>query len=69
MPDFDNSDLIVTLVALLMYPPLAVLLHTGLLPEFALNIVLTMVFYLPGVAHAIWVITRHTKTFHFRGES
>lgn len=38
-------------------PPLGVFLQVGLRGAFWLNILLWLMFYVPGVLHAVWVIT------------
>ncbi|MFQ5571560.1 MAG: YqaE/Pmp3 family membrane protein [Rhodothermales bacterium] len=37
-------------------PPLGVFLKIGLGGHFWLNIVLTLIGYIPGLVHAIWII-------------
>jgi len=39
------------------FPPVGVFLQVGLGGAFWLNLLLTLLFYLPGSIHAIWVIT------------
>lgn len=39
-----------------LIPPLGVFLQVGIGLQFWINIVLTLLGYLPGVIHAIWVI-------------
>ncbi len=39
-------------------PPVAVALKQGIGVQFLINIVLTIVGWLPGVIHALWVNTR-----------
>lgn len=41
-----------------LLPPVGVLLTVGLGGAFWLNILLTLLGYLPGVIHAVWVIAR-----------
>ena len=49
------------LLALLL-PPLAVYRRTGgLRPAFWIGVALTLAFYLPGVAFAIWTERRHRR--------
>jgi uncharacterized membrane protein YqaE (UPF0057 family) len=50
-------DLVRILLAVLL-PPLGVFLQVGLGLHFWLNIVLTLLGYLPGLVHAIWIIAR-----------
>jgi uncharacterized membrane protein YqaE (UPF0057 family) len=39
-------------------PPLGVFLQVGLGLLFWLNILLTLLGYIPGIVHAIWIIAR-----------
>ena len=39
-------------------PPLGVFLQVGLRPQFWLNIVLTLLGYIPGIIHAVWIIAK-----------
>jgi len=48
-------DLITFLTAILL-PPLAVFLKVGLTTQFWINVILTMLGYVPGIFHAFWVI-------------
>lgn len=53
-------DLIRILLCLFV-PPLGVLLEAGLGKHFFINLVLTLFGWLPGVVHAIWVMTRRPQ--------
>jgi uncharacterized membrane protein YqaE (UPF0057 family) len=44
------------LVLSLLIPPLGVFLQVGFGLHFWLNIILTLIGYVPGLIHAIWVI-------------
>lgn len=48
-------DLLRILVAILL-PPLGVFLQEGLGAQFWINILLTLLGYIPGIVHAVWVI-------------
>lgn len=48
-------DFIRILLAILL-PPLGVFLQVGLGAQFWINIVLTLLGYIPGIVHAIWII-------------
>ena len=48
-------DIIRTILSIII-PPVGVFLQVGLGKHFWINIVLTLLGYLPGVIHAIWVI-------------
>jgi len=50
-------DLIRIIFAILL-PPLGVFLQVGLGVQFWLNILLTLLGYIPGIVHAIWIIAR-----------
>ncbi|WP_297188536.1 YqaE/Pmp3 family membrane protein [uncultured Porticoccus sp.] len=41
----------------ILIPPLGVFLQVGIGLQFWVNILLTMLGYIPGVLHAIWIIT------------
>ncbi len=50
---------VITLVILaVLLPPLGVFLQVGLGLHFWLNILLTLLGYIPGIVHAIWIIAR-----------
>ena len=50
-------DLIRILVAILL-PPLGVFLQVGIGLQFWINILLTILGYVPGIVHAVWIIAR-----------
>ena len=39
-----------------LIPPLGVFLQVGIGPQFWINILLTLLGYIPGVVHAVWII-------------
>ncbi|MDD5206462.1 MAG: YqaE/Pmp3 family membrane protein [Desulfobacterales bacterium] len=49
---------IVRIIFAIILPPLGVFLQVGLGMHFWLNILLTILGYLPGIVHAIWVIAK-----------
>lgn len=51
------SDLLRILLAVFL-PPLGVFLQVGLGGQFWLNILLTLLGYIPGIVHAVWIIAR-----------
>ena len=51
------ANLLRILLAVLL-PPVGVLLTVGFGGQFWLNILLTLLGYLPGIVHAVWVIAR-----------
>lgn len=50
-------DLIRLIFAILL-PPLGVFLQVGFGLQFWINILLTLMGYLPGIIHAVWIIAR-----------
>jgi uncharacterized membrane protein YqaE (UPF0057 family) len=50
-------DVVRILLAILI-PPLGVFLQVGIGLHFWLNILLTLLGYVPGIIHAIWVILK-----------
>jgi uncharacterized membrane protein YqaE (UPF0057 family) len=46
------------LVAILL-PPLGVFLQVGLGKQFWINVLLTILGYIPGIVHAVWVIAKY----------
>ncbi len=53
----SSTDLI-RIIAAILLPPLGVFLQVGLGPQFWINILLTLLGYIPGIVHAIWIIAR-----------
>jgi uncharacterized membrane protein YqaE (UPF0057 family) len=54
----EKMELIRIIIAVLL-PPLGVLLQVGLGKHFWLNLLLTLLGYIPGIVHAIWVIAKN----------
>jgi len=50
-------DVLRILLAIVL-PPLGVFLQVGLGLHFWINILLTLLGYVPGIIHAIWVIVK-----------
>ncbi len=50
-----KANLLLIILAILL-PPLAVYLAKGLKKDFWINIILCLLFYIPGIIHALWVI-------------
>lgn len=51
-------ELLKIVIAILL-PPVGVFLQVGLGKHFWLNILLTILGYIPGIVHAIWVIAKN----------
>lgn len=46
------------IVLAILLPPVGVFLKVGLGAQFWINILLTLLGYIPGIVHAAWVIAR-----------
>ncbi len=53
------GDLLRIIIAILI-PPLGVFLTVGLRGPFWINIVLSLLGYVPGIVHAVWVIAKRS---------
>lgn len=51
-------ELVKIIIAILL-PPVGVFLQVGIGKHFWLNILLTLLGYIPGIVHAIWVIAKN----------
>lgn len=52
----DNK--IVLIIAALLLPPLAAGLKKGIGKDLAINVLLCFLGWIPGVIHALWLVTR-----------
>jgi len=51
----------IRIVFSILLPPLGVFLKVGIGGHFWLNILLTLFGYVPGLVHAVWVLSRSTR--------
>ncbi len=49
---------VIRVILSILLPPVGVFLQVGLGLQFWINIVLTLLGYIPGIIHAVWVIAR-----------
>ncbi|MCX5659831.1 MAG: YqaE/Pmp3 family membrane protein [Planctomycetota bacterium] len=49
----------IKMLAAIFIPPLGVFLEVGLTTQFFVNILLTLLGFIPGVIHAFYIILRH----------
>lgn len=49
---------LIRIICSVLPPPLGVFLQVGIGRQFWLNIVLTLLGYIPGIVHAVWIIAR-----------
>ena len=54
----NRADTVRVLLSILL-PPVGVFLEVGLGMHFWLNVLLTLLGYVPGIIHAVWIILRH----------
>ena len=57
MSEPDTNTLLLIIIAILL-PPLAVGLKAGVGGHLLLNIILTILFWLPGILHAVYVVLK-----------
>ncbi len=57
MADLTEQKLLLVIIAILI-PPLAVGLKEGIGVHLILNIVLCLLFWLPGLLHALYIVLR-----------
>ena len=48
----------VLIILAILLPPVAVFLNNGAGKDLLINIVLCLLFYIPGILHALWLITK-----------
>lgn len=49
------------IIIAIFIPPLAVFLTVGIKADFWINLLLTLLGYLPGIIHAVWIIAKNDK--------
>jgi len=49
------------IIIAIVLPPLGVFLTSGISTAFFINIGLTILGWLPGSIHAVWVVTKHAE--------
>jgi len=53
----NNNKILLIIIAILL-APVAVFLKKGAGKDLVINIVLCLLFLLPGVIHALWLVTK-----------
>lgn len=56
--DSAGSDLLKIILAVIL-PPLGVFFEVGMTKQFWINVLLTLLGFLPGIIHAVYVIAKH----------
>lgn len=49
---------LVLIILAIFLPPIAVFLKSGVGKDLLINILLCLLFYVPGIIHALWVCTK-----------
>jgi len=49
---------IIKIIFAILLPPVGVFLEVGIGKHFWINIILTLLGYIPGIVHAVWVIAK-----------
>lgn len=49
---------IIRLIFAIILPPVGVFMQVGLTAQFWINVLLTLLGYIPGIIHAVWVILK-----------
>ena len=52
---------IIQLAASILFPPLGVFLVTGISSALIINILLTLLGWIPGVIHAFWLLSKQSE--------
>jgi uncharacterized membrane protein YqaE (UPF0057 family) len=52
-----GSDILRIILAIIL-PPVGVAMTVGFTTQFWINVLLTLLGYVPGIVHAIWIIAR-----------
>ncbi|MBB4658157.1 YqaE/Pmp3 family membrane protein [Parvularcula dongshanensis] len=47
---------ILRIILAILLPPLGVFLQVGIGPQFWINVILTLLGYIPGIIHALYII-------------
>ena len=55
----ENFRELVKIIVAICLPPLAVFLQVGIGKHFWINLLLTLLGYIPGIVHAVWVIAKN----------
>ena len=49
---------LIHIILAILLPPVAVFLKSGVGKDLLINIVLCLIFYVPGILHALWLTTK-----------
>ncbi|MBD2099286.1 YqaE/Pmp3 family membrane protein [Leptolyngbya sp. FACHB-261] len=54
---------ILRIIFAILLPPLGVFLTTGVSSALLVNILLTLLGYVPGIIHAVWIIAKQNEAY------
>jgi len=57
-PTKATGNDILRLILSIILPPVGVAMQVGFTTQFWINVVLTLLGYIPGIIHAVWIIAR-----------
>ncbi len=52
---------VLRIVLAIFLPPVAAFLTVGIRLHFWLNLILTLLFFIPGVIHALWLVVKRAE--------
>ena len=52
---------LIKIIITIFLPPLGVFLQVGIGKHFWINLILTLLGYIPGIVHGVWVIAKKSK--------
>ena len=52
---------IVNIIVSILLPPLGVFMNMGISQALLINVLLTLLGWLPGVIHALWIISKKSE--------
>ncbi|MCB0336476.1 MAG: YqaE/Pmp3 family membrane protein [Bdellovibrionales bacterium] len=55
--DSASSDILPIILAILL-PPVGVAMEVGISKQFWINVLLTLLGYVPGIVHAVYIIAK-----------
>lgn len=53
--------IIIKIILAIVLPPLAAALQVGISTHFWINLILTILGYIPGLIHALWLVLTNKK--------
>lgn len=57
---------IINIIASILLPPLGVFLTMGVSQALLINILLTLLGWVPGVIHALWLLSKKSEQANYR---